>query len=75
MLRSRYRLADYGFQSTAKENNHKVLWYAPLVIMEIIPIAAYGFSLKITAIQYVILACFTIAVGFNEEIYFRGAFT
>ncbi len=72
MIRSQYRLADYGFQITSKEFHHKVLWYAPLVIIEIIPIALYGFSSKITALQYVILACFTIAVGFNEEIYFRG---
>jgi membrane protease YdiL (CAAX protease family) len=72
MVRSRYRLADYGFQSTIKGGNQKVLWYTPLVIMEIIPIAAFGFSSKITAIQYVLIACFTIAVGFNEEIYFRG---
>ena len=72
MIRSRYGVADYGFQSATKEDNYKVLWYAPLVIVEIIPIALYGFSSEITVFQYVIIACFTIAVGFNEEIYFRG---
>lgn len=72
MARSRYRIKDYGFQRSTKENHHNVLWYAPLIVMEIIPIAAYGFLSEITVSQYVIIAAFTIAVGFNEEIYFRG---
>lgn len=72
MIRSRFRLLDYGFRCNEKESTRKVWWYVPLVVIEIIPIAVNGFSSEITAIQYIILVFFTIAVGFNEEIFFRG---
>lgn len=40
--------------------------------VEIIPIVLAGFSSEVTVLQYIILLFFTVAVGFNEEIYFRG---
>lgn len=40
--------------------------------VEIIPIVLIGFSSEVTVLQYIILLFFTVAVGFNEEIYFRG---
>lgn len=72
MLKSQSKLADYGFRVSESKSNNDVWWYLPLVIMEIIPIVVYGFNSEITIMQYIILAVFTIAIGFNEEIYFRG---
>ncbi len=72
MKKSRLSIANYGFQKSKKDAYKKVLWYIPLLAIEIIPIAIAGFSSKVTVLQYFILLLFTVAVGFNEEIYFRG---
>ncbi len=72
MKKSRYSLADYGFRRNDKSSIHKVCWYIPLILVEVLPIALVGFSTGITILQYIILLIFTIVVGFNEEIYFRG---
>ncbi|MDF2987148.1 MAG: Abortive infection protein [Eubacterium sp.] len=72
MKRSKNSLADYGFKTSENRSISKVWWYIPLLAIEILPIAVYGFRPEITPVQYIILALFTIAIGFNEEIYFRG---
>lgn len=72
MKKPKLMLADYGFRISENRSCSKVWWYAPLLAIEILPIAVYGFSSEITPLQYIILALFTTAVGFNEEIYFRG---
>ncbi len=72
MKKSRFTLSDYGFRKSEKDTYHKVWWYIPLLAVEILPIAIAGFSSEITVLQYIILLLFTVAVGFNEEIYFRG---
>jgi len=72
MKKSRFTLSDYGFRKSEKNTYHKVWFYIPLLAIEILPIAMAGFSSKITVLQYIILLFFTVAVGFNEEIYFRG---
>jgi Predicted protease of the Abi (CAAX) family len=72
MKKSRFTLSDYGFKKCEKDSLHKVSWFIPLLAMEIIPIVLMGFSSKVTVLQYFILLLFTVAVGFNEEIYFRG---
>ena len=72
MRKSRYTLAEYGFRRSTKNIIPQVWWYAPLLLIEILPIAIVGFSAEITVKQYIILFFFTLAVGFNEEIYFRG---
>jgi membrane protease YdiL (CAAX protease family) len=72
MKKSRFTLSDYGFRKSEKDALHKVSWYIPLLAIEIIPIVLAGFSSEVTAPQYIILLFFTVAVGFNEEIYFRG---
>jgi membrane protease YdiL (CAAX protease family) len=72
MTRSNHNLAEYGLRLSENKSASKVWWYAPLLIIELLPVVVYGFSSKITPVQYIILAFFTIAVGFNEEIYFRG---
>lgn len=72
MKRTNSNLGVYGFRFSEKNSLRKIWWYTPLIIMEILPPAIYGFSNKILPHQYLIVAFFTIAVGFNEEIYFRG---
>lgn len=72
MGKSKRPLKDYGFHKNEKESTKKVWWYLPLVVIEIIPIIMYGFSSELSVEIYFILALFTIAIGFNEEIYFRG---
>ncbi len=72
MKRTGFTLAGFGFTKNEKGTANRIGWYIPLVVIEILPVAFYGFDSSITGMQLVILACFTIAVGFNEEIYFRG---
>jgi uncharacterized protein len=72
MKKSRFSLSEYGFRKWDENSFHKVWWYIPLVAVEILPIIIAGFSSEVTVLQYIILLFFTVAVGFNEEIYFRG---
>jgi len=72
MKKSRFTLSDYGFRKIEKDTNRKVWWYIPLLMIEIVPIVMAGFSSEIKVLQYIVLLFFTIAIGFNEEIYFRG---
>lgn len=72
MIKSRFTISDYGFRKSKKDTYYKVWWYIPLLAIEIFPIAIAGFSSEVTVPQYIILLFFTVAVGFNEEIYFRG---
>jgi membrane protease YdiL (CAAX protease family) len=72
MIKSKSTLPEYGVRFTKEKSGRQVWWYVPLIIMEIVPLAVYGFNSKITVTQSIILVIFTIAVGFNEEIYFRG---
>jgi len=66
------KFSDYGFRKNLKNSYRKVWFYIPLVLIEIIPIALSGFSSKVTTIQYITLLFFTVVVGFNEEMFFRG---
>jgi hypothetical protein len=72
MSRSRFSLSEYGFRKSEKNAFRKVGWYIPLLALEILPIVLIGFESEVTVLQYIILLFFTTAVGFNEEIYFRG---
>jgi len=72
MKKSGFSLADHGFRRSEEGTGHKLWWYIPLAVVEILPIILFGFSSEIKVIQYIIIAFFTVAVGFNEEIYFRG---
>ena len=72
MKRTNITLKTYGFQRSENKSFRKIWWYLPLIIIEILPPAIYGSSNQILPYQYLIVAFLTIAVGFNEEIYFRG---
>lgn len=62
----------YGFCRNRKGSNSKILWYLPIFLMELLPVAVYGIQEIESVIKFAALLIFTIAVGFNEEIYFRG---
>jgi len=72
MAKSRFSVSEYGFNKRFRKTAGKVWFYIPLIIIELIPIIVSGFSKDIAPSLYIAVAFFTIAVGFNEEIYFRG---
>ncbi len=69
---SKLSIAQCGLQASAKNTHRKVWYYIPLILIEILPILIGGFAPNITMMQYLTLLLFVIAVGFHEEIYFRG---
>jgi membrane protease YdiL (CAAX protease family) len=72
MRKSGISMQQFGFQRPAPNSMRHVWWVLPLFVLEIIPIIVYGFPSGKPAIVYAALALFTIIVGFNEELYFRG---
>ncbi len=64
--------ADCGFRPSAQNTSRNVWYYIPLIIIEVFPLLVCGLSSEITVQQYLLLLLFVIAVGFNEEIFFRG---
>jgi len=72
MVKSRFSVAEYGFNRHFCKTAGKVWFYIPLIIIELLPIIVCGFSNDVTLPLYIAVAFFTISVGFNEEIYFRG---
>lgn len=69
---SKLTITQCGFRLESKNSQRKVWYYIPLILIEILPILLSGFAPDITVIQYLTLLLFVIAVGFHEEIYFRG---
>lgn len=49
----------------------KVLWFTPLIMIEIIPLFL-GFRSDLTITYVITLVIFTVFVGLSEEIFFRG---
>ncbi len=72
MKKSRFAVSEFGFRRSEEGSAKKVGWYLPLVIIEILPLLVFGINPEVMVKQYIILLLFTVAVGFNEEIYFRG---
>lgn len=68
MWRTRPSLAEYGFRRPL--NFDRALWLLPLAVLPVILVAFAGIDVMPTqAVAYGMLA---IAVGFSEEIWFRG---
>jgi uncharacterized protein len=61
-----------GFRKPSEGSLKQVWLYLPLVLLEIVPIIMYGSIVSHTLGFYAVLALFTLAVGLNEELYFRG---
>jgi membrane protease YdiL (CAAX protease family) len=73
MKKSRYTLKDYGFRFSSREARRAVLWYFPIVLVEIEALFAGPIPVNEIGTGFVAAAfLFTLAVGVNEEVYFRG---
>ncbi len=71
MKKSRFAMGEYGFNKNAGCSARAIWFCIPLILAEILPIVFFGFE-AVTLPVIALLALFTIGVGFNEEIYFRG---
>lgn len=67
--KSDYSFSNIGFRKPEKNSSRSVFFYFPPIIIELLGFIA-GFNFTINYLFSVIF--FTIAVGFAEEIYFRG---
>ncbi|MDF2925559.1 MAG: Abortive infection protein [Paenibacillaceae bacterium] len=72
VARSGHSPAFYGFRRPAAGSLSKVWLFVPLLLLELVPLVLYGPTFKEAASLYAVLALFTILVGLNEELYFRG---
>jgi len=64
-------MREYGLYFNNKIISKKMLWFLPLALVEAFAFFA-GINDEITMKIFVILVLFTIGVGINEEIYYRG---
>lgn len=72
LRRSGFSAKEAGFRSPASGTVRSIWFGVPLLLMEVIPLVAYGPAFTRPGAEYAALALFTIVVGFNEELYFRG---
>lgn len=72
MKKSDGGLGEYGISRGKAGTSKKVVWYLPIFLIEILPVAVYGFQELDSVITTAIFLLYTLAVGINEEIYFRG---
>lgn len=72
LRRSKISAVEAGFRSPASGSVRSIWFCVPLLLMEVIPFVAYGPGFTRPGVEYAALALFTIVVGFNEELYFRG---
>lgn len=71
--KSRFSMEQIGFRKPAAGTTGLVWLYLPLLALEIIPLIAYGPSAFNESFGlYAVLTLFTLFVGLNEELYFRG---
>lgn len=72
MKQSGLTMEQYGFRRPAKGSISQVWLFVPLLLLELVPMLIYGFHFEKTPNVYAAILLFTIIVGFNEELYFRG---
>jgi len=70
LMRKSASLAQFGLRAPQRSKLIPIL--IPLLVLEMIPLAVYGFHFTKSPAIYAALALFTIVVGLNEELYFRG---
>lgn len=68
MLIARPSLRDFGFR--VPRNIGRVLWFIPLLATVVIALVTGGVSVSSTTAGAIVLL--TVAVGVNEEVFFRG---
>lgn len=64
-------MREYGLQLNGKIFSKKILWFLPIITVEACAFFA-GMNDEVTMKIFIILVLFTIGVGINEEIYYRG---
>lgn len=64
-------MREYGLQLNGKIFSKKMLWFLPIITVEACAFCA-GMNDEVTMKIFIILVLFTIGVGINEEIYYRG---
>ncbi|MFD1270683.1 CPBP family intramembrane glutamic endopeptidase [Paenibacillus motobuensis] len=72
LRRSGLSASEAGFRRPASGSMRSVWLCVPLLLVEAIPLAIYGPVFTRPGAEYLALALFTVVVGFNEELYFRG---
>ncbi|MNW53860.1 CAAX amino terminal protease self- immunity [compost metagenome] len=73
LCRSRLSAEEIGFRRPASGSVRSIWLGVPLLLLEVIPLVAYGpDAYTRPGAEYAVLALFTMMVGFNEELYFRG---
>lgn len=71
MAKSNYSLTQYGFTGMTKEAKAGVAWFLPLLVIEAFSFLP-GFRENVTSGYLLAVLLFTLLVGINEEVYFRG---
>lgn len=72
IARSGQPAAFYGFRRLASGSMKKVWLVIPLLLLEIVPLVLFAPKFPQSGLFYTVLALFTLLVGLNEELYFRG---
>lgn len=72
MKRSGRTMKQYGFRLPDRNGIGQVWLYVPLLLLELAPLLIYGLHFNKQPVVYAVLLLFTILVGINEELYFRG---
>ncbi|MCP1452399.1 CPBP family intramembrane glutamic endopeptidase [Priestia megaterium] len=68
--KSNYHFGDMGFRSIEKKSKNKILFYFPIILVEIV---GFIVGIRHVSVEYLLsVVFFTVAVGFAEEIYFRS---
>jgi uncharacterized protein len=71
MKKSKYSMKDFGFNFYNKLLDKKLLWLIPIILIEALPFIT-GLNHELSTRTFFILVFFTIGVGVNEEVYYRG---
>jgi membrane protease YdiL (CAAX protease family) len=66
-----FQFNEIGINIIQKNTSKKVFYFIPLIIIEILPFFN-GFNEQNNYLRIILLIIFTVIVGVNEELYFRG---
>ncbi|MHA7964125.1 CPBP family intramembrane glutamic endopeptidase [Paenibacillus sp. CAU 1782] len=71
MAKSSYSLKEYGFTGMTKQAKTNAAWFLPLLAVEAFSFLP-GFRENLSMGYVLAVVLFTLMVGINEEVYFRG---
>lgn len=71
MAKSSYSLKEYGFTGMTKQAKANAAWFLPLLAVEAFSFLP-GFRENLSMGYFLAVVLFTLLVGINEEVYFRG---